>query len=339
MMYNPLKFFFQSTVLASLLFLIGCDGPGCREVPDIGDVSVSITYEPLEGEMSGLASVDEAIRFLRRNKMLTDEFLHARQYPNDTILARRLFRLMDAPSIDSLFMATQKKFGDMQTIVAQFEDAYKLIRHYYPHARVPKIQSVVTGFYNDLYISDTLVIIGLDYFLGKDSQYRPNDIPAYLVKRYEEETVTPIVLSFLANDFNRTDQRHKDLLADMVNLGKSYYFVSQVLPCAADSLIVGYSAEEMKVARENQEIIWANLIQNEMLYETSHFLKNKFVGERPNVPEISEQCPGRIGAWLGWEIVKAYMESNGDVTLVELMAETDAHKIFQQSKYRPKNAG
>ena len=94
----------------------------------------------------------------------------------------------------------------------------------------------------------------------------------------------------------------------------------------------------MKLVNENQEIIWANLIENELLYERNDYMKNKFIGERPNVSEISENCPGRVGAWLGWEIVKKYMDKNSDVTISELMAETDAHKIFQMAKYRPKNS-
>ena len=66
-------------------------------------------------------------------------------------------------------------------------------------------------------------------------------------------------------------------------------------------------------------------------------MKNKFIGESPNVYEISEKCPGRIGAWLGWEIVKKYMDKNPEVSIVDLMNDTDAHRIFQMSGYKPRN--
>ena len=55
------------------------------------------------------------------------------------------------------------------------------------------------------------------------------------------------------------------------------------------------------------------------MYESSHFIKNKYVNERPNVTEIGNECPGRIGQWLGWKIVNAYMKNNPEVTLQELM--------------------
>ena len=321
--------------LVLIPLFISCDTNNCKESPDISAIKVSIEYEGLEDVLRNFNNSEEATALLARNRALADGFLHAQEYPDDSVLGRKLYRLMNAPSIDSLFMATKSTFGDFTEVMGDFRSAFRSIRYHYPHAPIPKFQSVVTGFYNDLYITDTLVIIGTDYFLGSQSKYRPQDIPQYLLKRYEKESVVPIVMSFISNTYNNTDNRHGDLLADMINLGKSYYFVSQVLPCTPDSLIIGYTSEEMNIAKENEEIIWANLIQNEMLYEKSHFLKNKFVGERPNVFEISEKCPGRIGAWVGWEIVKSYAEHN-QVSLTELMGENDAHKIFQRSQYKPR---
>ena len=100
--------------------------------------------------------------------------------------------------------------------------------------------------------------------------------------------------------------------------------------------MIGYTDEEWGDVFENEDIIWANFIQNEWLYETNHIIKQKFLGERPNVYEIGEKCPGRVGAWLGWRIVNAYMK-NANVSVQQLMAEQDHHKIFAQSNYKPKS--
>jgi hypothetical protein len=86
----------------------------------------------------------------------------------------------------------------------------------------------------------------------------------------------------------------------------------------------------------NEGKIWAHFIQKSLLFETSHFKVNKYTGERPNVPEISARCPGRIATWIGWQIVKKYMAENPQVTLPQLMAQNDAQKIFTLSKYKPK---
>lgn len=320
-----------------ILGLQSCNTDDCTNQNLYAEVPVDLKVERLEGQLANIESIDQTLSLFEKNSVMTDYFLDANQYPNDTILARRLFRLLQQPSIDTLIWDTEAYFSDFDKNILELTTAYQFIKHHYPQVREPKIQTIVTGFYNDMYISDSLIVVGLDYFAGENGRYYPNDIPRYIVKRYMKESLAPIVLSFVSNEFNLADQSHGTLLADMVNLGKSYYFVEQALPCKPDSLIIGYSTLEMTAVEQNQEIIWANIIENEMLYETSHFLKNKLIGERPSIAEISENCPGRVGAWIGWQIVRKYMKENPDVSFTSLMKETDAHKIFQLSGYKPRN--
>ena len=124
------------------------------------------------------------------------------------------------------------------------------------------------------------------------------------------------------------------MLAEMIDHGKSYYLLSKLLPCTPEHILMGYTQEEWKDANDNDATIWANFIQNELLYETNHQMKQKFLGERPNVYEIAEKCPGRIGRWLGWQIVKSYVDNTGTSTQ-SLMAERDANQIFRRSEYKP----
>ena len=62
--------------------------------------------------------------------------------------------------------------------------------------------------------------------------------------------------------------------------------------------------------------------------------KKNIWSERPKTLEIGDKCPGRIGEWLGWEIVKKYAEGQ-NVPLHTLMENPDAQRIFMQSKYKP----
>ena len=51
---------------------------------------------------------------------------------------------------------------------------------------------------------------------------------------------------------------------------------------------------------------------------------------------MPSNSPGKVGAWLGWQIVKAYMKENPNTTLKELIAIKDGQKILTGSKYKPK---
>jgi hypothetical protein len=187
-----------------------------------------------------------------------------------------------------------------------------------------------------MYLSDSLIIIGLDYYLGGEASYRPLNTPGYILKRYRKENIVPNTLLFMSEKYNETDPDDQSLLADMIYYGKSYFFSKQMLPCVPDSIFLGYTPAEMNDIDYNEAIIWANFIENELLFETSHFIKDKFISERPQTLEISQNCPGRIGRWIGWEIVKEYRERNEDLTFTKIMGNPDARAIFIKSKFKPR---
>lgn len=125
------------------------------------------------------------------------------------------------------------------------------------------------------------------------------------------------------------------MLAEMLFYGKAYHFTKSVLPCVADDFIIGYTTEEVEACFANEEFIWSHFIENDLLYETNPFEIRKYTGEAPATDVISQDAPGRVGRWLGWNIVDDY-RFNNDVSLDELMGLDDAEKLFRQSGYKPR---
>jgi hypothetical protein len=138
-----------------------------------------------------------------------------------------------------------------------------------------------------------------------------------------------------SSSFNKTDFEDQTALADMIYYGKAYQMTKQLLPCTPDSILTGYTAFETNDIDEHEPVIWASILENKVLYEKNPFIKDKFLSERPKTLEIGENCPGRIGRWIGWRIIQKYVEENPDIALRELMLQNDAQKIFSESKYKP----
>ncbi|RYD80660.1 MAG: gliding motility lipoprotein GldB, partial [Sphingobacteriales bacterium] len=55
----------------------------------------------------------------------------------------------------------------------------------------------------------------------------------------------------------------------------------------------------------------------------------------PGLGENRESAP-KLGVWTGWQIVRKYMKENPKITLQDLMADNDAQRILNLSKYKPK---
>lgn len=326
-------------VLVSAFFLAGC-GQGeeiaCDKLPENPAVE-DIAIVRLDQQLMSSESRQEVEKMLSNHPVFARVFLSGDEYPDKSILSGKLYGLSNDRSIDTLYRETLDRFGDLEQLKGELKTSYSWLNYYYPSAGVPRVKTAISGFYNDLYVSDSLLIIGLDYFVGTDATFQPLNTPHYILKRYEKESILPLIFSFVSNDYMAIDQRDNTLLADILNYGRSFYFTQKMMPCKSEKWIIGYDDEEMRLVNANQETIWAHFIDRKLLFETSHFVKSKYIGERPNVFEIGDQCPGRIGRWLGWEIVKAYMERNPEVTLQELMMETDVQKILNKSKFKAKN--
>ena len=86
---------------------------------------------------------------------------------------------------------------------------------------------------------------------------------------------------------------------------------------------------------ENEALIWNFFLTNNLLYSIDPALNKNYVQDGPKTEELGEASPGYIGLFIGWQIVKKYMAKNDELTLPALM-QTNAKKIFEESKYKPK---
>ncbi|MEM7548330.1 MAG: gliding motility lipoprotein GldB [Bacteroidota bacterium] len=326
------------SIYITVFFLVSCDNREtiCEQAPSMEDLVEEVKIERKEKELFNLSSKIELVDFMKDNPEYTREFLNSTQFPDDSTFINSLYGLINDPYVDTLYNEVSAHFKDMGKLKSDLSTAFARIKYYYPNFKAPKVQTGISGFGTDLYISDSIVVIGLDFFLGRYGSYRPQEIPEYLVKRLEEEYIVPNIVLHLSKNWNELDVDDNSFLADMIFYGKSFYFTKRVLPCTPDTLIIQFTDKELSDASENDHIIWASFLTNELLYETSHFIKRKYLEERPNIPEIGENCPGRVGVWVGWEIVEQYM-SKEDITLQELMKTADAEPIFRSSRYKPNN--
>ncbi len=300
-------------------------------------LEVKVEIKRIERAIQQINNPQEVKTFLQANDLFARNFLQKGVMP-DSVVENSILRIAQSPYIDTLTQQTDEYFGEMQDIAKEFEQAFQIVKSHYPEFVPPTIYTVVTGFESDVYVSDSLIIVGLDVFLGDKAKYRMRDVPHYIFRRYRKEAIVPTVVMFLSNKYNETetDFRKKNMLSEMIYFGKTYYFMEKTLQNVADSTIIGYTGEEIQNCEVNQSIVWGHFVENNLFFETLHEKINRYVGERPTTGEIGDECPGRIGRWLGWQIVRSYMESNPEITLDSLMKDKDAKKIFEQSRYKPK---
>jgi hypothetical protein len=316
-----------------VIFVVSCKTDDKKEA-DADAVQMDLSSEDLDQELFACKSVKDVQSFLNRHPHLSS--IYFTDSPVDSAqLPAYLFNILQNQDLQAFEKQLDSLIGNRDTtILIPLQKAFKNIKHHYPDFKAPRIEFMVTGFTgNDLYISDSLIIIGLDYFGGPSARFRP-DVFDYHLKRYQKEYIVPAIVFFTSNRYNKMDASDQTLLADMVAYGKGYEFVKQVMPDTPDSLILGYSGENLRRTYNSQLQIWSYFISAKLLYEKSDLRKKKFIEERPFTSEIGEKVPGAVGRWLGWRVVGHFMTENPKVTLVELMQMDNAARILQESGYK-----
>ncbi|HAS41335.1 MAG TPA: gliding motility lipoprotein GldB [Microscillaceae bacterium] len=318
------------------------EGGDCDKL-DLSKIDVNVTIEDLTPALLALESPAQAKALLKKNPLFAQRFAQVSRMPEDTV-ASVLVKFAQVPHMDTLYGYVKEVFGDYSQLKQDLTNAFKHVKYYYPSFKVPKVKVAMTGvgsfFGRDLYVSEEVIFLSLDYFIGNNKKYknyRPRQ-PGYILKRYAPEYIVPSIMQFISVPYNKVNPKDRSLVAEMVTYGKTWQFVKTMIPCAPDSLVTGYTARQLANVTDldNKKVIWGHFLNKQVLFVTTPYKKKAYTGERPYTAEIGvgKECPGRIGWWVGWQIIRKYMKKFPKKTFQEIMADTDNRQIFNNASYK-----
>lgn len=268
----------------------------------------------------------------------------ARQYP-PFFEAGKIQRFWKSqrndPSQLELYTETQEVLDNFEALNENLNFSMKHYYYYFPETPEIKFYGYISNLdfsFPVLYVPEqALCFVGLDLYLGQDKKFYQSQQeyqayfrqPAFLVRDCIDAVIEPKV---------KRKQQAANLLDDMIYHGKRLYFLEKMMPQKDATIIAQYPPEQLEFCRQNERTIWSYFIENNYLFDTSQDLKRRFIELAPFSKfrmKFDSETPGMIGRWVGWQIVKAYMENNSSVTLEELGQETDSRKILKLSGYKP----
>ena len=231
-----------------------------------------------------------------------------------------------------------KEYPKLNKLSAGLQKAYKNYAHETGMDRFPETYTYVSGFdvqYPVKY-ADTAMVIALDMYLGQDFElYSKMGIPAYISSRYTEGHLLPDCVKEMIYPLIPEKTDAYTLLDAMIEQGKLLYFTQALLPDTPKELIIGFNQAQLKWCNDNESNLWQFIIENELLFSTESKAMSMFMVDGPFTSSFSQDSPARTGAWLGWQIVDAYMDKN-KVPLTTLTATVNSREILDKSGYKPK---
>jgi hypothetical protein len=227
-------------------------------------------------------------------------------------------------------------FSNFELINDQITSGFKHLKYYFPEKEVPQLFTYISGFNQSIVLAQDFIGINLDKYMGADCIfYQYLGIPQYKIKKmYPEKIVSDLFYAWAITEFPRNDPVD-NLLSISIYQGKLIYFSEAMNPEMPDSILIGYSQQQLEWCSKNEGLMWAYLAENKLLYSVERLDLQKFIGDAPFTNTFSRKSPGRTGVWLGWQIVRSYMDNNPTVTIQELMNNNNAQELLSKSKYFP----
>lgn len=256
--------------------------------------------------------------------------------PQDPQLLHRLQAYLHDPYIDTVYRDVLSHFSDFSTFDKSFSDAFRFLKLYFPDAPDYNIITHVSGFQYKTALIDSAVLVGLDLYLGRDYRYYPKVefMTAYLMRRLDDRHLVPDAMQLILEDLIPEFGNSNKLLHRMLEQGKVVYALKKVLPNTPDSTLFGYTTAQMKWTQENETNIWAYMLNRDILYTNDLGEVARFMQDGPFTNGLPEEAPARLGHYIGYRIVDAFMQKNNQNDLAELFADRDYDSMFKNAAYK-----
>ncbi|MFM8709992.1 MAG: hypothetical protein ACKOC7_01845 [Sphingomonadales bacterium] len=327
------------------LLLSGCSNN--NTAPDISNIKVSVTIDRFDKAFFSLDTLQLAPALEKLSKNYPGFYPEYMQFilgvsgdPADS--TTRLATLQFLRSYSGINDSLQVRFNDTRDLEKEVETAFRYLHYYFPSYK-PGTITLYTGPFDAPGVATVRsgTALGLQQFAGQDFfAYQTAELqalyPSYLSRRFAPLYRVPGIIKAIAEDLFPPRTAELPLVEQMVEKGKYWYLSSLLLPYHADSLITGFTKQQLDWCQENEGLIWSHLLKNEDLNSLNPVVIQTYLGEAPFTQGLSQEySPGNLGTWVGWQIVKKYVAAHPALH-PEAVMKTNPATLLEQAKYKPK---
>ncbi len=341
-MQKYLKIPFLSTLFLSAAIMAGCGSK--KQIPDVSNIPITVKIERFDRAFSGIdtTNVGTGVKLLQEMYpgFTNDYFSQILFLPNAQDSAGLMQSIRDFlvnKDIRALNDSVGQHFSDMRPLEKELTQAFRLAKYYQPKFNAPKVLTFISAINNFGAITiDSVLAIGLDMYMGEHFPiYKViPDLPEYMLRRFTPENIPVNAMTVLYQQMD-APREGGTLAEQLVYLGKQQYFLEQVLPETEAYLRFGYTPAQLKFCEDSEQMIWQYFVENKLLYNREGQTIARYTGEGPSTQGMPAEAPGKVGAFTGYRIVRAFMQRHEDYTLEKLMNTQDAMLIFNGARYRP----
>jgi hypothetical protein len=261
----------------------------------------------------------------------------------DSLLVMELGRVLADSNMLHLLDTVRMMFPYHYDFAARLTPALKRLVYHFPELELPQFRTHVSGYVpaqemrqvDQILPTPHYFSLGLHYFMGPTFPYYSPTLPGFIKQRFDPAYLEVMTMWEIAEGIVAPPPPGQEtmLVDDIIRVGIKQYFMRRMLPQHSDSICLRYSSAQMEWAQFYEERIYKELMDD--LFQSDFQAKREYLSDKPYTTSLSSESAPRLGEYLGWKIVAAYMDRQEEVTLAELCRSTDYQQIFRAAKYRP----
>lgn len=259
-------------------------------------------------------------------------FLFPSQFPDSVWMKRK-----DDSIQIMLQNEVNKVFPNLDKLEKESENIYKHLIYNFPSIKVPKFLTLINNvdYQSKVIFTDTIILISLDTFLGSTNKIY-NGIPNYIKSDMDKSRFGSILVDKIASSIIEAPI-NRFFLDRIIYKGKILLLKDFIIPLSSDETKIGYNKEQINWAMQNEEYVWKYFIGNELLFKTDDDLIDRFIIPAPFSKfylEIDNESPGKIGQWIGWQILRSFRKKNPSIKISDIL-NMSSEELFKKANYKP----
>jgi hypothetical protein len=323
--------------------------PGKPETISVPEVKLDIKFKRFEKSLfANPEKIDSNVVNVLRNEYgeffeiwltrLSGVLAPVQKQAVSPLVAANLYQYVSDQYIREVNKHCDSSFSDLSNLENELSDAFKRYIVLFKDAEIPKLLTYTSPFTSNVVAMDSMLGIGLHFYLGADYKYYPSlGLPQYMIRRFDKEyMLSDLLKGWLDSEF-ANDSNEINCLSQMLYQGKIIYLTEILAPEIADTILTGYTAEQLQWATENEYRIWTFLVENQVLYNSNIKTYIKYINDGKGTSGFPQEAPARLGVYTGWQIIRSFMKNNPDVTPSGLMQLHNAQLLLSKSGYKPRH--
>jgi hypothetical protein len=348
-----------SLLLANMLIITGlffssCDNDRQLSVPDVSHIDTGMDLVRFDSIMHHMDTTDirNSLVALRNTypdftRIYFKRILHIapESLADKQPLEQKIQQLISSREWKALNDTVVHIYPDLEDLRQELDQVFKFYKFYFPERQVPQVYTCLSEFgtANFLFAQqdgrDGLGI-SLDMFLGEQFDYTvlssfSGTFSAFNARTLNRAHLVKKTTDVIIDDLIEPASQFR-MLDVLVYEGKKQYLRELLLPYQSDTIRWEYTQEQMQWVKDNEWNIYTYLISNDLLYSTEVNKYLRLINPAPHSIDMPPEAPGRAVNYIGYLIVKSYIERNPNIPLAELLRTDDGQLFLEKGKYKPK---